>query len=355
VTIPVSSNANVTARKIYRTAAAAADPVLGQLLVTISDNTTTTYDDNIADGSLGVPVPKLNTTGGEFKINEVRRLNISDLSTVIGNKASLSETGYANTAIGAYSLNANTTGYRNTAIGTDASLKNTTGARNTDIGVHAGNDNVSGDDNTLIGYAAGFKTTADNTTVVGSNALEENVTGTNNTAVGSKALQVNTGGNNTAMGRLSMSLNVGGDSNCAFGVLSLDANVSGNFNCSYGMQSLTNVTGTGNTAYGFQALNTSAATTSNIGIGFQAGWWETGSYKVFIDNYKRASEADARIKALIYGVTDTSTTAQVLSFNAAIINMPYLLTYADNAAAISGGRAVGEVYKTATGELRIVV
>jgi hypothetical protein len=30
-------------------------------------------------------------------------------------------------------------------------------------------------------------------------------------------------------------------------------------------------------------------------------------------------------------------------------------TYADNAAAVAGGLSVGEIYKTATGELRIVV
>lgn len=56
--IPVGG-ALVTARKLYRTAAAGSAYLL---LATISDNTTTTYTDNIADASLGAGVPTTNTT-----------------------------------------------------------------------------------------------------------------------------------------------------------------------------------------------------------------------------------------------------------------------------------------------------
>src|ERR1051325_400942 len=48
--IPVSTNGNVIARKLYRTVGA--DTVSYLLLTTINDNTTTTYTDIIADGSL---------------------------------------------------------------------------------------------------------------------------------------------------------------------------------------------------------------------------------------------------------------------------------------------------------------
>jgi hypothetical protein len=41
--------------------------------------------------------------------------------------------------------------------------------------------------------------------------------------------------------------------------------------------------------------------------------------------------------------------------NAATLKLPNLPTYADNAAATSGGLVAGDVYKTATGELRITV
>ena len=57
--IPLGGS-SVTARKLYRTAA---DGSTYLLLVTIADNTTTIYTDNIADASLGVGAPTTNTTG----------------------------------------------------------------------------------------------------------------------------------------------------------------------------------------------------------------------------------------------------------------------------------------------------
>ena len=62
--IPISSDANVTSRKVYRTIAGA-DPTVDAnflLLTTISDNTTTTFLDNVADGSLGAAAPTTNDT-----------------------------------------------------------------------------------------------------------------------------------------------------------------------------------------------------------------------------------------------------------------------------------------------------
>lgn len=52
--IPVSLNSAVTSRKLYRTAASGEQH---KLLATLSDNVTTTYLDNIADGSLGANAP----------------------------------------------------------------------------------------------------------------------------------------------------------------------------------------------------------------------------------------------------------------------------------------------------------
>lgn len=53
----------VTARKLYRTAAAGSSYFL---VATIADNTTTVYVDNIADASLGVGVPATNTTSDPY-------------------------------------------------------------------------------------------------------------------------------------------------------------------------------------------------------------------------------------------------------------------------------------------------
>lgn len=49
-----------TARKLYRTSAGGAAGT-EKLVTTIADNTTTTFDDNVADGSLGAAIPTTNT------------------------------------------------------------------------------------------------------------------------------------------------------------------------------------------------------------------------------------------------------------------------------------------------------
>ncbi len=62
--IPVSTDAGVTARNVYRTVAGA-DPAVAAnflLLTTIANNTATTFTDNVADGSLGVAAPTTNNT-----------------------------------------------------------------------------------------------------------------------------------------------------------------------------------------------------------------------------------------------------------------------------------------------------
>lgn len=47
--------------------------------------------------------------------------------------------------------------------------------------------------------------------------------------------------------------------------------------------------------------------------------------------------------------------AQLFRVSSTGLRMPTLPTYADNAAALTGGLVAGDVYKTATGELRITV
>lgn len=52
--------AEVTARRIYRTAAGGSSYLL---VSTLADNSTTTYTDNVADSALGTGIPLVNTTG----------------------------------------------------------------------------------------------------------------------------------------------------------------------------------------------------------------------------------------------------------------------------------------------------
>ena len=56
----------------------------------------------------------------------------------------------------------------------------------------------------------------------------------------------------------------------------------------------------------------------NVCVGYAAGAYETGSNKLFIDNDARASESDARAKALIYGVFAAAVANQYLTFNAKV-------------------------------------
>jgi hypothetical protein len=65
--IPVSSDTTVTGRNIYRTVAAGTG--FKYLVTNLLNNTTTTYIDNIADGSLGAAAPLVNSTGGQYSID----------------------------------------------------------------------------------------------------------------------------------------------------------------------------------------------------------------------------------------------------------------------------------------------
>jgi len=59
--IPIGGS-GTTARKIYRTEA---NGSIYKLLTTLNDNVTTTYEDNIADATLGATCPEFNSTGAQ--------------------------------------------------------------------------------------------------------------------------------------------------------------------------------------------------------------------------------------------------------------------------------------------------
>lgn len=52
-----------------------------------------------------------------------------------------------------------------------------------------------------------------------------------------------------------------------------------------------------------------------VGLGKQAGYYETGSNKLFIDNTSRSSESDGRLKALIYGEFNADPDSQLVRVN----------------------------------------
>lgn len=69
--IPTFSSQNATQRKIYRTAAGGSSYLL---VATLDDNTTTTYTDMTADGSLGAAIPTYSTADSRQQIQGLTAL-----------------------------------------------------------------------------------------------------------------------------------------------------------------------------------------------------------------------------------------------------------------------------------------
>jgi len=181
------------------------------------------------------------------------------------------------------------------------------------LGIDAGlNDDQTSNNNVGIGYKSlQANTTGSKNVATGSLSMYYNITGTSNIATGFLALYFNTtGSKNVAIGDNSLSTNHTGFENTATGYLSLAANNTGSNNTATGMHSLRyNELGNYNTAYGSHSLFGTIGD-RNVGIGYKAGYFETGSDKLYIEN----SDADAD-NALIYGEFDTN----LLKFNGEII------------------------------------
>jgi hypothetical protein len=109
-------------------------------------------------------------------------------NTATGWQALFNNTGFGNTANGAFALWSNTTGEVNTANGYTALFSNTTGYGNTANGLEALINNTTGNGNTANGLDALVNnTTGSDNTANGSDALYSNTTGSNNIALGTSA------------------------------------------------------------------------------------------------------------------------------------------------------------------------
>ncbi|MDD5693457.1 MAG: hypothetical protein PHU86_03225 [Patescibacteria group bacterium] len=249
--IPVSSDPRVTKRKIHRTTVGGGTWNI-QYLGIINDNTTTTFGpDNVADGGLGIKTA--------YQDNTTAGILYKGTSQMM--------------RIGEY----------NTAVGISSGGALTSGGLNAFFGYQAGASMTSGGQNALIGRAAGLNIT----------------TGSRNVAVGD-AME-NTGG---AVGY-----------NVAVGTYAGNSLTSSN-NVLIGDEAGMNLTNSwANVALGMNAGHSATTGNSNVFLGYSAGYYETGSNKLFIDNAQRASEADARTKALMYGIFNAATANQYLTVN----------------------------------------
>lgn len=225
---------------------------------------------------------------------------------------------------------------------------------NTFVGASAGQNNTSGFANTLIGDAAGVAlTTGDSNTCIGTQTCLTMITGNANVAVGVDALLNNTAGanivavghhvtsnggdrsvyigaeaNNVGVGAVDTTItgyrsgyntNASGIGNSFYGTLSAFPNTAGSLNSYFGKETGQAGTTASNGAYfGYRSGWSNIVGNNNVFLGAFSGFFETGSNKLFIDNQARASEADARTKALLYGVFDAAVANQTLAVNGSL-------------------------------------
>jgi len=145
------------------------------------------------------------------------------------------------------------------------------------------------------------------------------------------------GGSNTFVGKWSGISNNVGYNNTGMGLATLYSNTTGYKNVAVGTYTLySNTEGHWNTGIGHFAGYSLITGNSNVFLGYQAGYYETGSSKLFIDNTPRASEADGRIKALIYGIFAAAPANQKLTING-LLNQSVSKTPANAAATGTAG------------------
>jgi hypothetical protein len=167
-----------------------------------------------------------------------------------------------------------------------------TGGGNVGIGLSALYHNAGGQCNTALGaYAA-----------------EENLGASFNTAIGNASLRNNTSGmNNTAVGASSLLNNTSGQYNSGLGTSTLLYNRKGSFNTAVGYQALycsnastpADTAPANNTAVGaYAGYSCTTGSNYNVFLGYEAGYYERGSNKLYIANDKGAVGTPSY---LIYG------------------------------------------------------
>jgi hypothetical protein len=182
-------------------------------------------------------------------------------------------------------------------------LIHTYGTNNFFAGTSAGNFTTSGTGglvgigvNALAGITTGFRAVA-----IGLNAMNQATTTRYSIGIGYAALQKGGGWGSVVVGPFAMQ----------------DITFAGNaYDVAIGYQVLDkSVTTQRTTAVGAFSGFTGTANSDSVYLGYQAGYYETASNKLFIDNAKRASEADGRVKALVYGIFDAATANQYFTVN----------------------------------------
>ena len=211
------------------------------------------------------------------------------------NAGETNSNGLGNVFIGNESGRGNTDGIFNAFLGYAAGYGNTTGGYNTFFGFQAGFNSGESSYNTSIGFQAGYSLSeGQGGTYVGFEAGEHN-TGRTNVFIGSGAgYSVTTGQDNVAVGAGAAGSNdfpsflaMTGSCNTFLGKNAGWKSESGRDNVIVGYQrnDLTpHMTGSSNVHIGYNAGNRSGTGSSNVFLGHYAGYFETGSDKLYISN-----------------------------------------------------------------------
>ncbi len=181
-----------------------------------------------------------------------------------------------NIAIGYQSLRLNTSGYSNISIGSQALISNRTGYYNVSIGAGSMSSNYVGYQNTAIGHHALYSNTESNNIAIGPYNMRDNTSGTSNVSLGVYSMaNLQNGNRNIVMGNYALFYNLSGSGNISIGHSSGYYNQNGDNNTIIGDEA-----GKGSSTH---------SKSGNIFLGYQAGYNEIGSNKLYIENSNSSS------------------------------------------------------------------
>lgn len=273
LTIPVSTDYRVTARKIYRTKAGA-NAYDDYLLTTVNDNTTTSYVDTAADssltGSAGASYFRTNTTNYGIRFNDV---------SVFATDSQYTKLGYA----AASSL---TIGGRGVAVGSGAQQNVTSGFDNHTLGQSGMTSLTTGSGNCGFGYGI----------------MQAVTTGYYNSAFGHDAM-IYAGTTSSYNAIFGAYAGFGSSGNSVYNYSTILGAYAG-----YSLR-----TGLYNTFLGYQAGYATTTGEKSLFLGNQAGKYETSGYTLIVDTFDRSNESAQRTGALIYGIFNSTPANQILS------------------------------------------
>ena len=210
--------------------------------------------------------------------------------------------------------------YNSVVIGREAAEVVTRIEKGVAIGWEAATAWTDGYLNVAIGYQSGAAADGDYNTYIGAESGVGSE-GDYNVAVGYRA-EAGDGDYNITIGESAGRAAATGNYNILIGDDAGDAITTGSNIIAIGSQSGTALTsGDNNTFLGFESGLTMTTENGGVFLGYKAGYYETVANKLFIDNAQRASEADARVKALVYGVFAAATADQYLTVNGHLVTL----------------------------------